>query len=84
MCDTEFLILASDDDVYEPTFLEDINCLTVKYPEVDLFRARVALIDEGGHITLEDMFLDEYETNSDYLRTHFCEKYIRCIANHVF
>ena len=30
MCDTEYLIMASDDDVYEPQFLEEIDKLTVK------------------------------------------------------
>ena len=51
MCDTEFLIMASDDDVYEPQFLEEIDRLTVKYPQVDLFRARPNNINYLGEIT---------------------------------
>ena len=39
MCDTEFFILASDDDIYEPTFLDEVDKLASKYPEVDLIRA---------------------------------------------
>lgn len=50
MCDTEFLIMASDDDVYEPQFLEEIDKLTVKYPNVDLFRARPNDINHLGEI----------------------------------
>ena len=32
LCDTDYLIMASDDDIYEPTFLEEINALVEKYP----------------------------------------------------
>lgn len=50
MCDTDYLIMASDDDVYEPQFLEEIDKLTVKYPQVDLFRARPNDINHLGEI----------------------------------
>ena len=50
MCDTEFLIMASDDDVYEPQFLEEIDRLTLKYPQVDLFRARSNIINHLDEI----------------------------------
>ena len=36
MCETEYCIMSSDDDVYSPTFLEEINNLTEKYPDVCL------------------------------------------------
>lgn len=50
MCDTDYFIMASDDDVYEPQFLEEIDKLTVKYPDVNLFRARVNNINLLGEI----------------------------------
>lgn len=37
----EYVILATDDDVIEPTFLEDAVRMIKKYPEVDLLRQGV-------------------------------------------
>lgn len=84
MCDTEFLILASDDDVYEPQFLEEIDQLTVKYPEVDLFRARVNVIDSDGDITEKDFFLEENLTQLDFLYFYFHKSILKCISNYAF
>jgi len=50
MCDTEFMIMTSDDDMYEPQFLEEINMLTEKYPQVNLFRARPNDVNNLGEI----------------------------------
>lgn len=84
MCDTEYFILASDDDVYEPTFLEEVDKLAVKYPEVDLIRARVRLINEKGETLAKDAM---YEEKVDELG-FWCQKHfnnaIRCIANYIF
>lgn len=41
----EWVILATDDDVYAPNFLETFINQLDEYPEVDLFRARICLID---------------------------------------
>lgn len=41
MCDTEYLIMVSDDDVYDSRFLEEMDKLVTRYPMVDLFRSRV-------------------------------------------
>ena len=58
----EFLILASDDDIYHPEFLEKMDALVNKYPEVDVFRPRVQLIDSYGTIMERaDSFNDKEE-----------------------
>lgn len=46
----EYVILASDDDVYFPLYLEKIDRLVNKYPEVDLFRPRIQIIDEKNRV----------------------------------
>ena len=43
------MILASDDDVYSPEYLERMNELVDKYPSVNVFRPRVKRIDENGN-----------------------------------
>lgn len=85
MCDTEFLILASDDDVYEPQFLEEIDKLTVKYPQSNLFRARIRIVDEKRKVLHTDLEYNEFEDHRQFLKSHFREgNFFKCIANHVF
>lgn len=84
ICETEFLILASDDDVYAPDFLMEIDSLQNKYPNVDLFRSRVKRIDQNGVITAQDYPSDEYESQVDFLYGLFCLRRLKCIANYVF
>ncbi len=84
MCDTEFLILASDDDVYEPQFLEEIDKLTVKYPKVDLFRARVQKTDGEGNILIKDGLFEEYTDQLHFIHQSLLNNHIQCIANYCF
>lgn len=84
MCDTEYLILASDDDVYEPTFLEEVDKLARKYPEVDLIRARVRLIDENDKLLEKETIFEEKLTDLEFISQLYGNHYIKCIANFVF
>lgn len=45
----EYFVLFSDDDVYEPTFLEEMYKLLLKYPSIDIAHCRVRIIDEKGN-----------------------------------
>ena len=83
MCDTEYLILASDDDVYEKTFLEEVDKLARKYPEVDLIRARVRRLD-GKETLEEDSVRKEYESQIEFLFNSCKVVQIPCIGNYVF
>lgn len=84
ICNTEFLILASDDDIYEPVFLEEIDRLVQKYPEVDLFRARTSRIDEVGEPFEYDTFRKERQDSLEFLFDSYNTNHIHCIANYVF
>ena len=84
MCDTEYFILASDDDVYEPTFLEEVDKLAQKCPEVDLIRSRVKLIDENGSLLEKDALFEEKVTSLEFISQLYGNHYIKCIANFVF
>ncbi|MEE1316195.1 MAG: glycosyltransferase family 2 protein [Prevotella sp.] len=84
MCYTDYLIMASDDDLYAPTFLEEIDRLTLKYPDVNLFRCNVKRIDADGVVTAMDDPCNEYETQIDFLYNLFCRRRLKCIANYVF
>ena len=83
LCDTEYLIMASDDDVYEPKFLEEIDMLVEKYPKVDILRAK-ARRTENGRLAREDFNLDEYMTFAQFACTFGELPIVRCLANYVF
>lgn len=46
----EYVILASDDDVYSPLYLEKMDELVCKYPDVNVFSPRVQSIDSEGNL----------------------------------
>ena len=56
----DYLILASDDDVYHPQYLEKMDTLVDRYPEVNVFRPRVQYINSRGDVLKQDIELDEY------------------------
>lgn len=84
MCDTEYLIMASDDDIYEPLFLEEIDKLTLKYPEVDLIHARVRVIDEYGEDIRHDEMYEEKASQLEFLTFLGKRDHVECIANNVY
>lgn len=80
LVDTEFLIMASDDDVYERGFLAEIDRLVCKYPQVDQFRARVQMINESEEVFWEDLHYEEFQS-----QLKFCAfNPNTCVANNVF
>lgn len=84
LCQTDYLIMASDDDVYEPNYLEEIDALTEKYPEVDLYRGRVKRIDGDGDVIEKDYILEEKQSQIDFLFDFYQRDMVKCIANYVF
>ena len=56
----DYVILATDDDLYEPYFLSSFIPLISKYPEVALFRARVLQVDSQNRIKYLDSCFKEF------------------------
>lgn len=63
----EYFVLFSDDDVYEPTFLEEMYKLLLKYPSVDIAHCRVKIIDEKGNTIDYTPSCPEYENVIDFV-----------------
>ena len=84
LCDTEYCILASDDDVYAPNFLEEVDRLTSSYPEVDLIHARAQCIDADGRAFKEDALYKEYVSQLEYFEQLDFYNHIECVANYVY
>lgn len=84
MCDTEWLIMAGDDDVYDPTFLDEMDRLSEKYPKVNLLHARARVIDADGEVTKLDSAYDEYVSQIEFLAFLGKIDHIECVGNYVY
>lgn len=84
MCDTEYLIMASDDDVYDSHFLEIIDCLTNKYPNVDILRARARRVNVDCNNICKDACYEEHVTQIEYIAQRYYTNSVQCISNYVF
>lgn len=62
----KYIIIATDDDLYEPNFLEEISLLIDNYPQVDLFRSRILQIEDGGKILGMDGYFKECMTFAEF------------------
>ena len=82
--DSEYIILASDDDVYDIHFLDEIDKLTNKYPQVDLLRARVKSISANGELRGVDAIYEEYGDSIYFLYQKHFNNNITCIACYAF
>lgn len=84
LCDTDYLMMAGDDDVYDVRFLEEMDKLVVKYPSVDLFRSKVRWITAEGEPFYEEPPVKEYDSLADFLfQAYNCPR-LQCIANYLF
>lgn len=63
----ELLLLASDDDLYAPTYLEEMVKLADEHPEADIFHCRVAVIDENGKMIHAGEPVAGYESDIDFI-----------------
>lgn len=80
----DWIVMASDDDMYDPRFCEVMEDEIKKYPNVDLFRSRLNQIDANGDcVYVEDVcshFASKYCFLYDWLTARFCT----CIGNYLF
>lgn len=76
----EYIIMASDDDIYEPNFLEEVDKLIKKYPQVELFRARVRNINIKDEPIWEDIIYPEFQDEINAI----CSYSTVCVGNYIF
>ena len=66
-CNGEYLVFASDDDVYDLDYLNEMRRLSDIYPECDLLHCRVRHINEQGLISQLSQPAAAYETQADFI-----------------
>ena len=84
LCNTEFFIMAGDDDIYSPTFLEEIDSLTCIHENVDIIRGKEQRINSFGEVMAKDGPALECENQIDALYGFFNLRRIHCIGNFAF
>lgn len=62
----DYLILASDDDTYDSRYLEKMDMLISKYPDVNVFRSRIQQIDAENNTIYIFAYLPEYISQSEF------------------
>lgn len=80
----DYIVLAADDDLYKPTFCEEIVRLAKKYPQSDLIHASVEQIDEDGEHLWDDNILPEFTSKYEYLNWWLTGRSFTCIGNFAF
>lgn len=78
----DYIIMASDDDVYEKDFLHEINILQKKYPNCSVLRGRTQAINENNTILYTDIAAPEFVDYANFLLLE--NHLISCISNYVF
>lgn len=80
----EFIILATDDDMFESTFLSDAVVLISKYPDVNIIRSGVQKIDEEDNLLDIEFPLKEYMTSREFALAYAKGTMISCVSNYIF
>lgn len=80
----DYVVLAADDDLYRPTFCENVIRLAKKYPQVDLIHSPVEQIDENGRQLRDDSILPEYTNKYEYLNWWVTGRLFTCVGNFAF
>ena len=80
----EFIILATDDDIFEPLFLSEAIFLISKYPDVNIIRSGVQKIDENENVLDIEFPLKEYMTSREFALDYAKGATISCVSNYIF
>lgn len=63
----EYFALLCDDDLYEPTFIQEMLTLSNKYPSCNVFRSGVNVIDKNKKLISHYPSSPEWEPTEDYI-----------------
>ncbi len=80
----KYIVLAADDDLYDSEFLQKCVDLANKYPEVDIVRSMVELIDENNNTIGVDGIIPEKCSKYEFLYSWYKANILTCIGNYMF
>ena len=80
----DYVILATDDDTFEPDFLSEAIKLIKKYPHANLIRSGVKKIGERNQILDIEFPLKEFMSNWEFALCWAKGQMISCVSNYIF
>lgn len=80
----EYLVLAADDDIYEPNYLQSCIDLILKHPTVDIIRTGALQIDEDNNIIGANGILSELCSKYQFVYLWLHAVIFTCIGNYMF
>ena len=80
----EYIILATDDDTYEPSFLETFVPLIKSYPYVGVFRSAIISINKYGDILYLENGLRPFMSQTELLYRYMSNTVGGGIPQHIF
>lgn len=80
----DYIVLATDDDTYEPDFLFEATEQIKKYPSVNIIRSGVKKIGEEGQVLDIEFPLKEYMTSREFTLCWAKGHTISCVSNYIF
>ncbi len=80
----DYIVLATDDDTFEPDFLLEATQLIEKYPDVHLIRSGVKKIGEQGQVLDIEFPLKEYLNSREFTLCWAKGYTISCVSNYIF
>ena len=84
MCQSPFFILAGDDDIYESTFLQEIDNLINSNPNSDIFRCKMDKINQDNEIIETEAFSPLFNDSFELIKLLFDKKHLHAIGAYVF
>lgn len=82
--DGEWCVLASDDDVYHPKFVESLLALAERYPQCEVVHCRTGIIDENGNLTKVAEKRPEFESCADLLYARGVKRCLQTVPEFMF
>ncbi|SEG73468.1 Glycosyl transferase family 2 [Sphingobacterium lactis] len=80
----EWVVLASDDDIYSPFFLEKLLALNKRFPNLDLFYCRFHTIDSFGETVSYSEPCLTYETAEEFIFFNLIQRRQQVAPNFMF
>ena len=80
----DYIILATDDDSFEPDFLYEAVKLIKKYPNINLIRSGVKKFSNNNKIVDIEFPLKEFMTSREFTLCWAKDHMISCVSNYIF
>ena len=83
LAENDYVVLATDDDIFDKDYLSNAAKLIEKYPDVDLIRSGVKKIDEYDNIIDFEFPSKEFMTAKEFMLYYAKGGIISCVSNYI-